>query len=936
MPNVNASDTNPFLDWRFILYYTSNFNYTNPSKWYCYDYPPGGITNVTQIQWDTIEVYARAPSDDDTTLQIMYGDFSYDGPLPADMYIWNLQRIEKVTLNSIDNNVLYISRQHPVDFVTFSNEVQCVNNKLPIINSKVPEGWHCDDSWYLDNWCDCGCGDIDPMCAMCQQQVDQCLVNGWDTYNGYCSFETNDCSENVDYSGTLVAVGMVCSTLLIPGDDYLRGYYGSTAQYREATASMPIGQCPGDLWYEEEPNMMNDGTIMCNAITETIIFFEQDESSFISIPVPPFPTQEFLAQLDSGSQSVQLFGNVYDNYTADFDDPPYHNMTCMTAQDEQFFSMGFLVSPLHYGQLKIFVIPSEANKTVNEVNFFPPSGVYAIADRSLSVGFLNVAGAACPNSDIYSEQIVMLTDSPTSSQLQNMVGTFGYLNQSAGLTNVLEITISSSTNGSFSALFGCCDIPIYAVVGNTEVVKIINVERYTASSSYPSPASCDGTCPYVTRERLTLEKPLTGFYQLGAPVETTAYNPCDSSQCVRNGNYVVLSTVTDMTTVRTDDGPYQPTQRAATNPPADLNVEVAMFIVPKRNDFSTFLNLCNGTGLEPLPQDPHGWQLVPDRMEEVIDCELDDPPDTSALCEAIDCQSLSRMPPTKGLKFEHILPLNERWIRPTSPEALLNTPEYYMDVSVVYYFDYTEMDLQVGRSFSANAMHDGDVNQYGEKKKFNGELEFIGRANGTDPEAAYYPAPAPIFFMDTVLYADKEKTNSLIDSFYMGYRRFMGWNTETVDRFGNVSFSWPGVGPLNLQPGYNYTFTASITIQPVYNVGPLEGASLDYWINSTSTSFTQIKTESNSNKAVCRLILTVNKDASVLYNRTTFTLTDFIASVGSAVALLSIGLSILGVWQNVTGVYPDEEGEAEAEAIKEIPLSTGDMNNNNNNAENNL
>lgn len=65
----------------------------------------------------------------------------------------------------------------------------------------------------------------------------------------------------------------------------------------------------------------------------------------------------------------------------------------------------------------------------------------------------------------------------------------------------------------------------------------------------------------------------------------------------------------------------------------------------------------------------------------------------------------------------------------------------------------------------------------------------------------------------------------------------------------------------------------------MYRVGQLEGANLDYWINSTSTSFSQVGTDPNSNKAACRLILTVNKDAAVLYNRTTMTFTEFVASV---------------------------------------------------------
>lgn len=35
----------------------------------------------------------------------------------------------------------------------------------------------------------------------------------------------------------------------------------------------------------------------------------------------------------------------------------------------------------------------------------------------------------------------------------------------------------------------------------------------------------------------------------------------------------------------------------------------------------------------------------------------------------------------------------------------------------------------------------------------------------------------------------------------------MGWNDDTVKKFYNISLEWPGIGPLDLQPGWNYTFT---------------------------------------------------------------------------------------------------------------------------------
>ncbi len=59
------ASTNPFLNWRFILYYTSNLNYTNTDKWSCL-----GDGTVEEIDWDSLQVWAYAPTVGDTTLTV--------------------------------------------------------------------------------------------------------------------------------------------------------------------------------------------------------------------------------------------------------------------------------------------------------------------------------------------------------------------------------------------------------------------------------------------------------------------------------------------------------------------------------------------------------------------------------------------------------------------------------------------------------------------------------------------------------------------------------------------------------------------------------------------------------------------------------------------------------------------------------------------------
>lgn len=56
------------------------------------------------------------------------------------------------------------------------------------------------------------------------------------------------------------------------------------------------------------------------------------------------------------------------------------------------------------------------------------------------------------------------------------------------------------------------------------------------------------------------------------------------------------------------------------------------------------------------------------------------------------------MAPTKQFSFEQTVPVNNKWSKiPFSTDL-----EYSIDTSTVYYFDYTEDDLDIGHQFSAN------------------------------------------------------------------------------------------------------------------------------------------------------------------------------------------------------------------------------------------
>lgn len=48
-------------------------------------------------------------------------------------------------------------------------------------------------------------------------------------------------------------------------------------------------------------------------------------------------------------------------YTAHFPDIPVQQKVCMTVLDEQYVSMGVLISPLKFAQRQVFIIPTNVS-----------------------------------------------------------------------------------------------------------------------------------------------------------------------------------------------------------------------------------------------------------------------------------------------------------------------------------------------------------------------------------------------------------------------------------------------------------------------------------------------------------------------------------------------------------------------------------------------
>ncbi len=91
--------------------------------------------------------------------------------------------------------------------------------------------------------------------------ADQVSLLGFQIATVSRHFHANNTNDNLIYE-----------ELLIPGDFALRGYYGPTSLYAKTTTGMVVGQCPGDHLYDERPNMIYDGSVVCNAVASSQIY----------------------------------------------------------------------------------------------------------------------------------------------------------------------------------------------------------------------------------------------------------------------------------------------------------------------------------------------------------------------------------------------------------------------------------------------------------------------------------------------------------------------------------------------------------------------------------------------------------------------------------------------------------------------------------------
>lgn len=166
-----------------------------------------------------------------------------------------------------------------------------------------------------------------------------------------------------------------------------------------------------------------------------------------------------------------------------------------------------------------------------------------------------------------------------------------------------------------------------------------------------------------------------------------------------------------------------------TKSPDVLELDVAMFIVPTRKAFHEGLNLCPSV-VDLSRNRPvmftqlgwDGWKVKKDWQVKVKNCKLE-------VFDTKQCVSAAKlprnsyrrycadfMPPMNVLHYETDFPINGRWDFDQFKRnpAVVNVPEYTIDMQTSYFFTHDENIGNVDRSFAASMMGAVEVNQGGQ------------------------------------------------------------------------------------------------------------------------------------------------------------------------------------------------------------------------------
>mmetsp|Transcript_9162 Transcript_9162/g.33826 ORF Transcript_9162/g.33826 Transcript_9162/m.33826 type:complete len:1316 (-) Transcript_9162:34-3981(-) len=384
-----------------------------------------------------------------------------------------------------------------------------------------------------------------------------------------------------------------------------------------------------------------------------------------------------------------------------------------------------------------------------------------------------------------------------------------------------------------------------------------------------------------------------------------------------------------------------------------LSMESAIFITPTRKPFET-LDLCPTKSIvndKYVSKEYTNWKFKQDRMTDVR-CSKYEPfpfgsPHVDSCLNMADLSGAdsilgnctNEMPVTRRLNISATIPVSDRFSSMLSRGGAVNTlsvddPETTFDFEFVYHFEYDPDVEDVERAFAAEKQLGGDSTPNGQQYRFFGALDYRGRGDGLympDVHSTNYvestPASVPLVSLKLSLGFDEVRTQSIADE-----RKPQYWPRGNVQDFFSREFEktslpwdWSSVVGdipilnedqyLPLSPGYFYTVQMQIQVTPSYfwEVYALTG-NLFFFLNpfidafrlgkysivvgSTSVSRERILGGDN-NEARVRFLIQFDAKTQQIFTKRTQTLSSVLSDVGSAVALVGVGLSLLGFLQKI-------------------------------------
>jgi hypothetical protein len=345
-------------------------------------------------------------------------------------------------------------------------------------------------------------------------------------------------------------------------------------------------------------------------------------------------------------------------------------------------------------------------------------------------------------------------------------------------------------------------------------------------------------------------------------------------------------TIATLPTIETlpDALAYNPAERTVIDPVPPLDLEFAMFIVAQKINHTELVKLC----IPPPTYNAVGTSRLT-RETFIQGCHLDSYPNTSKYIFG----NVSTFP-SKELSFEQIFPVNEKWGSEVDTDV-----EYLIDMTTTYFFDYASSTVDNAAKFTKNRPTQTyrDVNQYNQTKFFPVELDVLGKQFGW-PQ---YPANPPVLNFVLNLTENSYETARIVQEAgtFLWFSNVLSWNPDVV--FKDLVVEWPNSMPLILEPGWNYTFSATVTILPKNSIGVLGGLDITEWKQTYASLFEKAQSGyEHRNHANVRIIITFDRFATAENSVVEYRLIDFLSSLGSSVGLFTIGLVLLSLWQQCT------------------------------------